>query len=646
MRRKLRFFARRKASAPSVLRSGWLLAVMVAFASLAAAPTAVAFPGEINTFAGTGAAGFSGDGGPAISAKLNNPQGMAVDGVGDLYIADSFNYRVRKVATAGTITTVAGNGALGFSGDGGPATSAKLYNPSDVAFDGAGNLYIADAFNNRVRKVDLSGTITTVAGTGSKGFSGDGGPATSAQLNYPVALAFDGAGNLYIDDTRNNRIRKVDPSGTMTTFAGSGGTGPRNGGFSGDGGPATTAQLNSPLGVAVDGAGNLYIADTNNHRVRKVDPSGTITTFAGSGGTLPRDAAFSGDGGSATSARLSYPDDVAVGGGGIYIATYERVRKVNGTGTITTVAGGGSDYPGDGGPATSAGLRYAGQLTVDSAGNFYISDDFGQVRWVEGGDTVPPNTRIAGPRRITNDPTPTFAFSSQPHQPATTFGCKLDSGPYEACSPPKLTLPHLADGSHTFRVRATDPSGNTDPTPATRKFIVRTAFVRVSGTALVVTTAPGARDNLQITRPSDPILRVTDFPSGAYTGSGIHTGAGCTRSGDYTANCLATAITPTLPALVTSAGQQADKVVNSSGLPSSLYGGAGEDLLIGGPTRDLLNGGAGVDVLQGLDGNDLLQAHDWTSDKRIDCGAGSDKADLDLLPKDPNVEGCETKTRH
>jgi sugar lactone lactonase YvrE len=621
---------------------------MVAFASLTAAPTAVAFPGEINTFAGTAAFGFSGDGGPATSAKLYNNQGMAVDGAGNLYLADSFNYRVRKVDTSGTITTFAGNGTLGFSGDGGPATSAKLYNPSDVAFDGAGNLYIADAFNNRVRKVDTSGTITTVAGTGSKGFSGDGGPATSAKLNYPVALAFDAAGNLYIDDTRNNRIRKVDTAGTITTFAGSGGTGPRNGGFSGDGGPATLAQLSSPLGVAVDQGDNVYIADYANSRVRKVDPSGTITTFAGSGGTLPRDAAFSGDGGPATSARLAGPDDVAVGGGGIYIADTNngRVRKVNGTGTITTVAGGGSDYPGDGGPATSAGLRYAGQLTVDAAGNFYISDDYSQVRWVEGGDTVPPNTRITGPGRITNDPTPAFAFSAQPHQPATTFGCKLDSGPYEACTPPRLTLPHLADGPHTFRVRATDPSGNTDLTPATRKFTVRTAFVRVSGTALVVTAAPGARDNLQITRPSTSIFRVTDFPGGAYRGSGVHTGVGCTRSGDYTANCLASAITPVLPALVTSAGQQADRVVNSSGLPSSLYGGAGSDLLIGGPARDLLNGGAGVDVLESLDGNDLLQAHDGASDAKIDCGAGSDKADLDLPPKDPNVKGCEAKVRH
>ena len=162
----------------------------------------------------------------------------------------------------------------------------------------------------------------------------------------------------------------------------------------------------------------------------------------------------------------------------------------------------------------------------------------------------------------------------------------------------------------------------------------------------MVTAAPGAEDNLQITRPSASIVRVTDFPAGAYAGSGVHTGAGCTRSGDYTANCLASAITPVLPALVTSAGQQADRVVDSSDLPSSLYGGGGNDVLIGGSARDILNGGAGADLLSGMDGNDLLQAHDGASDQTIDCGDGSDKADLDLLPLDANVKGCETKTRH
>ena len=255
-------------------------------------------------------------------------------------------------------------------------------------------------------------------------------------------------------------------------------------------------------------------------------------------------------------------------------------------------------------------------------------------------------TITGGPIGVTNDPTPTFTFISS--ITGATFQCKLDDGAYSACNSPK-TLAHLADGPHTFHVRAKDSEGNVQPNPASRRFTVRTAFIRVSGTALVVTAAPGASDNLEITRitrPSTSTFQVTDFPSGAYTGSGVHTGAGCVRRGDYTAKCPASGITPMLPALVTSAGQQADRVVNSSGLPSSLYGGGGQRPLIGGSARDILNGGAGADVLQGLDGNDLLQAHDGTADKTIDCGAGSDKADLDLLPLDPNVLGCEAKTRH
>ena len=220
-----------------------------------------------------------GDGGPATSAFLNSPEGVAVDGAGNLYIADTSNYRIRKVGTDGIITTVAGTGSFGFSGDGGPATSAEFDSPEDVVVDGAGNLYIADAGKNyRIRKVDTGGIITTVAGTWGAGFSGDDGPATSALLNFPYGIALDGAGNLYIADTVNHRIRKVDTGGTITTVAGTGAAG-----FSGDDGPATSAQLNFPYGVALDGAGNLYIADTVNNRIRKVDTNGAITTVAGGG---------------------------------------------------------------------------------------------------------------------------------------------------------------------------------------------------------------------------------------------------------------------------------------------------------------------------------------------------------------------------
>ena len=325
-------------------------------------------PGTITTVAGTGVAGFSGDGGPATAARINSPRGVIMDGAGNLYIADRLNHRVRKVDIGGNITTVVGTGVAGFSGDGGPAILAQLNEPTGLALDGAGNLYIIAEFNHRVRKVDTGGIITTVAGTGVAGFSGDGGPATSARLNRANEIDIDGAGNLYISDQFNHRIRKVDTGGIITTVAGIG-----TAGFSGDGGPATSARLNFPTDMRVDGTGNLCIADAANHRVRKVNTSGIITTIAGTGV-----AGFSGDGGLATSARLNEPirllSDLV---GNLYIAdrANDRVRKVNPSGIITTIAGTGiAGFSGDGGPATAAQLNLPTGLAFDVLGNLYIGD--------------------------------------------------------------------------------------------------------------------------------------------------------------------------------------------------------------------------------------------------------------------------------
>ena len=326
--------------------------------------------GTITTVAGNGPFNFCGDGGAATGACLANPSWVVLDGAGDLFIADQGNSRIRKVNSGGTITTVGGNGVAGFCGDGGPATSACLRNPFGVALDGAGNLFIADQSNQRIRKVDSGGTITTVAGNGVCAFLGDGGPATIARLCNPAGVALDGAGNLFIADQSNNRIRKVDTSGTIITASAGG-----NGSFSfcGDGGPATSACLQKPFGVALDGAGNLFIADLNNNRIRKVDSSGTITTVAGN--DL---CGFSGDGGPATSATLCNPTGVALdGAGNLFIADLnnQRIRKVDSGGTITTVAGNGSfNFCGDGGPATSACLRNPTGVVLDGQGNLFIAD--------------------------------------------------------------------------------------------------------------------------------------------------------------------------------------------------------------------------------------------------------------------------------
>jgi cysteine-rich repeat protein len=353
-----------------------------------------AVTGVITTVAGMGAPGFSGDGALATSAQLNLPHGVAVDGFGNLVIADRINHRIRRVdAATGLITTVAGTGEAGFSGDGGPATSAQLNFPHGVAVDGFGILFIADRINHRVRRVDAaSGLITTVAGTGAQGFSGDGGPAARAGLSSPVGAAVDGLGNLFIADSSNHRIRRVDvATGVITTVAGTGVAG-----FSGDGGPATSAQLAGAEGVAVDGAGNCVIADSGNHRIRRVDAAtGVITTVAGTGV-----AGFSGDGGPATSAQLNLPSGVAVDGlGNLWIADWfnHRIRRVAAaSGVITTVAGTGAEgFSGDGAPATGAQLNEPRGIAVDGFGDIFIADWFNHsIRRVDAASGV--ITTVAG----------------------------------------------------------------------------------------------------------------------------------------------------------------------------------------------------------------------------------------------------------
>ncbi len=340
-----------------------LAATIAALLSFHASAQAPQF--TISTVAGNGIAGFSGDGGSAANAQLHDAFGVALDASGNLYIADFSNNRIRKVATNGTISTYAGTGVQGFSGDGGPAASAELSRPSRDWIDANGNLLFTDPGNSRVRKI-TGGTISTIAGNSTAAESGNGGPATGASLNYPENVITDSAGNIYISDGNGNTVRKIT-NGVIIKIAGNG-----SAGYSGDGGMATAASLNNPLGLMLDPGGNLYIADNGNNRIRKV-ANGVITTFAGNG-----TKGFSGDGGPAASAELTNVSGLQFdAAGNLYFTDGNRLRVILTSGIVETVAGTGTaGYSGDGGSALDAELNLPLALAISPSGSIYIADGF------------------------------------------------------------------------------------------------------------------------------------------------------------------------------------------------------------------------------------------------------------------------------
>jgi len=405
----------------------------------------------ITTVTGNGDGGYLGDGGTSTNASLNGPTGVALDANGNIFIADQGNNVIREVEFYGTygdygiITTVAGNGNGGYSGDGGAATNASLGSPSSLAVDANGNLFIVDQGNNRIREVDTNGIITTVAGSGNRIFSGDGGAATNADLNNPCGVAVDTNGNLFILDQFNNRVRKVDTNGIITTVAG--GAGGYYGGYSGDGGAATNAQLNNPYGVKMDVSGNLFIADLGNGVIRKVNTNGIITTVAGNGRFGPPN-----NGGVATNSNLYSPLGVAVDGNdNIFIADQGNnlIEKVDTNGIIKIVVGvgGGSywgGYSGDGGPATDAELAHPCDVIVDADKNLFIADQVNnRIREVVASGQYPTLT-------LTNA-TPNIAGNYQVVI-SNAFGSVTSSVVTLTVLPPIISIVPNADGSKTINL--------------------------------------------------------------------------------------------------------------------------------------------------------------------------------------------------
>jgi hypothetical protein len=358
--------------------------------------TTMAITPVVTTLAGSGSSGSAN--GTGTAATFNNPYGVAVDGSGNVYVADYANNLIRKITAAGVVTTLAGSGSQG-SADG-EGTAASFYNPRGVAVDGSGNVYVADYEYHLIRKITSAGVVTTLAGSGSWGSAN--GSGTAASFNGPNGVAVDGSGNVYVADYFNHLIRKITSAGVVTTLAGSGSSGYGNG-------TGTAASFNSPVDVAVDGSGNVYVADLYNHLIRKITAAGVVTTLAGSGSSGSAN-------GTGTAASFAFPHDVAVdGSGNVYVADYfnHLIRKITSAGVVTTLAGSGSLGSADG-IGTAASFNYPWGVAVDGSGNVYVGD--------YGNHLIRKIVTTLASGSTTNDATLPLIFTSS--EPIYRFFCR------------------------------------------------------------------------------------------------------------------------------------------------------------------------------------------------------------------------------
>lgn len=579
---------------PKLLQvSLWTVALAALLAAQSSGPSYT-----LSTVAGTVSVG---DGGPAANAVLLNPYGLVFDGSGNLYIADITANRIRKVDSAGMISTVAGTGAAGFSGDGGPGTAARLNAPNGLAVDGAGNVYIADTNNNRIRKLDTNGVITTVAGAGPAGYSGDGRKATQARLRSPYGVFVASSGALYVADSNNNRIRKVDSGGIIRTVAGSSRAGWRP---EDEGSAAANAGLSFPTRIVVDDSGNLFIADTSNHRIRKVDKDGIITTYAGNcPPNLTRSEpiactatpGYEGDGRPATQALMAFPYGLALDSkGNLFIAdqSNSRVRRVDAaSGVILTFAGGGFQSSGS---AQLVALAGPTAVAFDGSGNLYIAES-GRIRRVDAND-LSVYTSVGGTRSRGDGGPAVEATLNNPRGVAVTSGGDVI----------------IADTGNNLIRRVTASSGGIgaiagsqffgfagDNGPATAARVAQPWCIAVSGNGNIY-FADRFNNRVRLVNAAGEIHTVAGSGSGSAAGlSSQALGDGLDATSRYvrlTPACVAVDKTGNL--YIADPIAHVIRKVDSNGLISTVVGNgtAGNDGDGGPATKARLNGPNGISI--------------------------------------------------